>query len=134
MEFLVPHKIIKHFNIFPGMKVAELHQGSGFFTPLLKDAVGQYGNVHSFQYTNKRQIEVPEMVDLVVLINLPQRDKEIFDTSYRLLNTNGRMIFIDLKIDDIPEKITHLAGLSGFTRKNHFNAGSYHFGIVFKKR
>lgn len=137
MHFLDPQKILQHFAIEPGMHVAELHAGSGHFTPHLIKSVGTYGIVHSFQHSDEHDaIEVAELVDRVLAINLPSHaaPQVFFKKAYKVLKSGGKIIVVNVKHDPFfAEYFSHLAGLSGFIPEKSFYAGDHHFGLVFKK-
>lgn len=148
MQFLKPHSVIAHFDIVPGMHVAELHSGSGFFTQLLSEQVGPYGKVYELEgdiFTDEN-LTLPEQVDRMLISNIlfaaPSKPI-IFGHAYRGLKQGGKLVLIEWK-DDNPinghihdhlsaEEVMHLAGMAGFAREKHFNAGDHHYGIVFKK-
>ena len=137
MQFLDPQKVLSHFSIEPGMRVAELHSGSGHFTPLLLEAVGEYGALHSFQYDESADVaEFPESADRVLAINIPlvSNHHSIFSKAYRMLKPQGRIILIEQKDGRISEEAAaDLAGMAGFLREKRFAAGDLHFGLVFKR-
>jgi ubiquinone/menaquinone biosynthesis C-methylase UbiE len=154
MQFIAPHKVIVHFDIEPGMKVAELHAGSGFFTPLIRDRVGAYGNIHNIypehgDIFSEDEIELPKDIDRViaphVLFLAPSKSsrKRILSHAYRILNSGGKFIVIESNDENplVPqshdtvalEETQLLAELEGFVTEKQFNAGDYHYGIVFKK-
>lgn len=137
MQFLDPQKVIQHFLIAPGMRVAELHAGSGHFTPLIKKAAGEYGNVHSFQYDKSQDFfSLPELADRAIIINIPFDGAHhgMFSRAYRLLKPHGKMIFIEMHGDHVTqEQAMDFAGIAGFLHERRFNAGDHHFGLVFKR-
>ncbi len=137
MEFLIPHKILLHFGIVPGMCVVELHAGNGHFTEHLKEMVGAYGIVHSLQHDDSQSfLSLSEPVDCILLINIPfaAHPHASFKKAYKALKPDGKMILVEKKGIESPEEyFTHLAGLAGFAREKHFHAGEHHFGLVFKK-
>lgn len=136
MQFLQPQKVIRHFDIIEGMRVAELHPGSGFFTPHLLDRVGDYGHIHSMPHTDESDPDIPDLLDRVLAVNIPYASNphRLFAKAYRFMKPQGKMIVIDLKGGVLPEdQVVHLAGLAGFLREKRFNAGDHHFGLVFKK-
>ncbi len=154
MQFLQPTLVLQHFGINEGMTVAELHSGSGFFTPLLSEKVGKYGKVYALHHNADAIVEkenihpfiidsmledclvLPEPMDCVLVLNvfMLTHPHQAFSHAYRLLKSQGKMIVIDRKLDALPvEHVSHLAGIAGFIREKCFHAGSHHFGLVFKK-
>jgi predicted methyltransferase len=137
MHFLQPHLVAQHFDLKPGMHVAELHAGSGFFTPYIEKEVGTYGVVHSFQhYRDEMDTALPEKVDRVIVINVPvdAHRHSVFSKAYGMLKSEGKIIIIDPHLKEGAEQyVDKLASLAGFVRERRFNAGNHHFGLVFKK-
>lgn len=119
------------------MIVAELHAGSGFFTPYLLESVGDYGRAHSMQHIDEEtHLELPELADRILAINIPyiSNPYRLFKKAYRAMKSQGKMIVIDLRNGALSEdQAIHLAGLAGFNHEKRFNAGNHHFGLVFKK-
>jgi predicted methyltransferase len=137
MQFLDPQKVIQHFDLEKGMHVAELHAGSGHFTPHLKKHIGTYGLLHSLQHDESEEyIELPEKVERVLAINimLEGHHHALFKKAYRILKPGGKIIFIQVNGAEFSEAdIVHVAGLAGLLHERRFNAGDLHFGLVFKK-
>lgn len=83
-------------------------------------------------------------VDLVLMTNLlfqSQKKKEIFEEAKRVLKSSGRILVVDWKEDAsqgpekgrVPEKeVKKIAEDSGFEMEKEFEAGIYHYGLVFK--
>jgi ubiquinone/menaquinone biosynthesis C-methylase UbiE len=86
-------------------------------------------------------------VDLALLINIffqTKKHENILREAYRLLKKKGRLVVIDwkktyapfgppLEIRVLPEEIKKLAQKIGLREKFNFEAGAYHYGIVFER-
>lgn len=87
---------------------------------------GDFGNVE-FLVGEIESLPIPDKsIDLIIsncVINLSNRKQEVFDEAYRVLKTDGRMMFSDIVLlDDLPEFIVrsiegHIACLAGSVRK-----------------
>lgn len=84
-------------------------------------------------------------VDLVLMTNLlfqsKNRDK-VFKEAKRILRPEGQILVIDWKKNSLispgdgainKEDIEKLAQQEGFLKEKEFEAGNYHYGLIFKK-
>ena len=84
-------------------------------------------------------------VDLVLITNLlfqVQKKERIFEEAKKILKADGQMLVVDWKKDapfgPLENRITkeeakQLAEKSGFKLKKEFEAGKYHYGLVFQR-
>jgi tRNA A58 N-methylase Trm61 len=79
----------------------------------------------------------PQSVDRVILANTfsGTEDKStLLSHAYNFLKPGGKIIMIDLKGHEISQdQASSIVGCAGFVREKEFNAGDYHYGMVFKK-
>lgn len=80
--------------------------------------------------------------DLVLLSNILHQAHDssaLLDEARRILKQSGKLVLVDWS-DDAPmgplkkisqDKVKNLADEAGFTIKGHFDAGSYHWGLIF---
>lgn len=86
-----------------------------------------------------------DSVDLVLMTNLLfqiENKKAIFSQAGRILKKGGQILVIDWKegspfgpqgIRVVPEEVEELAKEVGLKLKKEFEAGDYHYGLVFTK-
>ncbi len=88
-----------------------------------------------------------ESIDFVIITNLffqTKKHKEILEEALRILKNGGKVFFADwvrtatplgppLEMRVKPEEVKKLAEKVGFSFEREFQAGPYHFGLVFKK-
>ena len=86
-------------------------------------------------------------LDLAMLHNMlfqSEKDDQVFLETYRLIKSGGKLIVIDWKNISAPfgpppakrikkEDVTKFATATGFTLLEEFEAGPYHFGLIFVK-
>lgn len=86
-------------------------------------------------------------VDRVVILNLlfqTEKHKEIFEEAKKVLKDNGKIIVIDWKTSSIlfgpkvslrvpEEKVKEMAKEIDLVLEKTFEAGEYHYGLVFRK-
>lgn len=84
-------------------------------------------------------------VDLVLMTNLLFQSKsqdKVFQEAKRILRSEGQILVVDWKKnklispgDDAVSKkeIEDLAQREGFVKEDEFEAGNYHYGLIFKK-
>jgi len=76
-------------------------------------------------------------VDRVLLANTFSNTSEkstLLSHAYNFLKPGGKMIMIDLKGHEMSQdQASSLVECGGFIREKDFNAGDYHYGMVFKK-
>src|SRR3989344_1809982 len=110
-------------------------------------------NVHNIE-TVQANLEIPQatklkdgMLDVVMLSSmLAQADhREIVAAeAYRILKPNGRVVVVEWDMTDkksgpplqptiARRDMEHIFKDAGFTFQKEFSAGSYHYGLVFKK-
>ncbi len=110
-------------------------------------------NIHNIE-TVWADLETPQatklkdgILDVVMLSNiLAQADQReaVVSEAYRILKPNGRSIVVEWDMTDKKSghplqptisrrDMEHLFTQAGFTFQKEFSAGSYHYGLVFKK-
>lgn len=86
-------------------------------------------------------------LDLIMLVNMlfqSTDDQKVFLESYRLAKAGGKMVVIDWKMTDAPfgpsvdkrikkEDAIRFAEVAEFKLLEEFEAGPYHFGLIFIK-
>lgn len=84
-------------------------------------------------------------VDLVLMTNLlfqAQKKKEIFEEAKRILKSNGKILVVDWKEDSLQgpidgriseKEVKEIAENVGLEIEKEFEAGIYHYGLVFVK-
>lgn len=92
--------------------------------------------------------KIPEAsLDLAMLHNIlfqSEKDQEVFLESHRLTKSGGKLVVIDWKSISAPfgpppakrikkEEATRFATEAGFSLLEEFEAGPYHFGLIFVK-
>ena len=119
-----PERVIEALELKPGMKVADLGAGTGYFTFRLADAVGTSGKVYAVdidkemndsvdkqaiakqadQVTTVLAVEhdplIPEPVDLIFSVNAYHHLKNraaYFKNAVRYLKPGGRVAIIDFR-------------------------------------
>lgn len=61
-RFVEPHKVVNHFHIRPGDRVADFGAGSGYFTKVLAEAVGPEGRVYACEIQKQLVEAIGELV------------------------------------------------------------------------
>jgi ubiquinone/menaquinone biosynthesis C-methylase UbiE len=77
-----------------------------------------------------------EVIDKVVISNIlfqAENKKNIIEEAYRILRPEGMAIVIEWKEKINKDEMERTFELAGFSFLKNFNAGSYHYGIIFKK-
>ncbi len=88
-----------------------------------------------------------ESLDFAFLINIlfqAENHQAIFQEAYRLLKVGGRLLIIDWLRRSSPfgpevsrrpkkEELKKIADYSGFKAVDEFEAGRYHYGLIFRK-
>lgn len=88
-----------------------------------------------------------ESLDVIVLINMlfmADKDNIVFQEAHRLAKSGGTLLVIDWKSISTPfgpalsdrikkEDVNRFAKDAGFTFSEEFEAGPYHFGLIFTK-
>lgn len=119
-----PERVIKALKLEPGMKVADLGAGTGYFTFRLAEAVGTSGKVYAIDIDEEmnasidkqavaKQMEnvqtvlgvehdplIPEKVDLIFSVNAYHHLKDrtaYFRNAARYLKPGGRVAIIDFR-------------------------------------
>jgi ubiquinone/menaquinone biosynthesis C-methylase UbiE len=119
-----PERVIKALNLEPGMTVADLGSGTGYFTFRLAEAVGPSGKVYAVDIDEEmnasidkqavaKQMEnvktilavghdplIPEKVDLIFSVNAYHHIKDrasYFRNAARYLKPSGRVAIIDFR-------------------------------------
>ena len=119
-----PERVIKALNLEPGMTVADLGSGTGYFTFRLAEAVGPSGKVYAVDIDEEmnasidkqavaKQMEnvktilavghdplIPEKVDLIFSVNAYHHIKnraDYFRNAARYLKLGGRIAIIDFR-------------------------------------
>ncbi len=119
-----PERVVQALQLKPGMSVADLGSGTGYFTFRLAEAVGEKGKVYAIdieaamndsidQQAIKKQAEnvqtvlavehdplVPEKVDLIFSVNAYHHLKnrtDYFKNAARYLKPGGRVAIIDFR-------------------------------------
>ena len=87
----------------------------------------------------------PESIDMVFIPNVlfqAENRSAIIIEAFRILKTDGRLIIIDWIGKNIPaeingqiskDEVIRLAKDQGFNFQKDFDAGQYHFGVIFRK-
>jgi ubiquinone/menaquinone biosynthesis C-methylase UbiE len=89
----------------------------------------------------------PATLDSAMLINImfqSRKNEDMLKEANRLLKTGGKLLVVDWKVSATPfgpplnqrippEQLTTLAQKTGFSVANEFEAGPYHYGIMFVK-
>jgi ubiquinone/menaquinone biosynthesis C-methylase UbiE len=85
------------------------------------------------------------LLDLVLMTNIlfeVENKKAIFDEAKRVLKKNGKILVVDWKPESAvgpkekrisPEELKKVAKNAGLTLEKDFQAGDYHYGLVFTK-
>jgi ubiquinone/menaquinone biosynthesis C-methylase UbiE len=76
------------------------------------------------------------VIDKVVISNIlfqAENKKNIIEEAYRILRPEGMAIVIEWKEKINKDEMERTFELAGFSFLKNFNAGSYHYGIIFKK-
>jgi len=92
----------------------------------------------------KNSLLLDDSCDWVLMTNLlfeVDNIPAVFDEAKRVLKKKGRILVVDWKKDVSfgpvspvdPEKIKEIAREKGFKLEKEFEAGVYHFGLVFEK-
>ena len=119
-----PERVIKELKLEPGMKVADLGSGTGYFTFRLAEAVGSSGKVYAIDIDEEmnaivdkqsvaKQMEnvqtvlavghdplIPEKVDLIFSVNAYHHLKDrtaYFKNAARYLKPGGRVAILDFR-------------------------------------
>ncbi|MDH5764200.1 MAG: class I SAM-dependent methyltransferase [Nitrospinota bacterium] len=119
-----PDKVVKALKLEPGMKVADLGSGTGYFTFRLAEAVGDSGKVYAIDINkemnasiDKQSVEkqvdnvqtvlavehdplIPDKVDLIFSVNAYHHLKDrtaYFQNAARYLKPGGRVAIIDFR-------------------------------------
>lgn len=119
-----PERVVKALELKPGMKVADLGSGTGYFTFRLAEAVGSSGKIYAIDIDKDmnasidkqavaKQIEnvktvlavehdplIPEKVDLIFSVNAYHHLKDraaYFRNVARYLKPGGRIAIIDFR-------------------------------------
>jgi len=119
-----PEKVIASLDLKPGMKVADLGAGTGYFTFRLAESVGEKGTVYAIdieqemidsidrqaitkQADNVKTVKavehdplIPEKVDLIISVNVYhhlQDRSQYFKNAARYLKPGGRVAIIDFR-------------------------------------
>ena len=119
-----PERVVRFLQLKPGMKVADLGAGTGYFTFRLAAAVGSTGKVYAIdidkemntsvdQQSIKKQVEnvrtvlavehdplIPEKVDLIFSVNAYHHLQDraaYFKNAARYLKPGGRVAIIDFR-------------------------------------
>jgi len=91
--------------------------------------------------------KIDEPVDFALLVNTlfqSQKRAEIFVEAFRLLKPAGKLLVVDWKMSSGPlgpaqeikmpaSQAEDLATQAGFAKRNEFDAGQSHYGIIFQK-
>jgi ubiquinone/menaquinone biosynthesis C-methylase UbiE len=171
--FLHPHKVIPHFNIAEGMKVADMGSGHGHFSLPLAKRVGPSGRVYAIDLISEALDQLRSeasnqgishihfihgniekdrgsmlannSVNRVLLINtlfMLDNKEQAIKEALRILEPKGQMIIVDWHdsfnhLGPHPNNVItqrqaiELAESLGFVVKKEFDAGSFHYGIIF---
>lgn len=91
--------------------------------------------------------KIMESLDYVLLVNTlfqTKKHKEVLKEAYRLLKAQGKMLFVEWKAASGPvgpakelrlqrQTVEELAREVGFIKLKDFEAGQYHYGVIFQK-
>lgn len=89
----------------------------------------------------------PDSIDLTLLVNvlfLSQRQNQILEEAKRLTKPGGRMVVVDWKKAGTPfgpppdqrvdfKALDEMAKYLGLVKVDQFEAGRYHYGVIYKK-
>jgi ubiquinone/menaquinone biosynthesis C-methylase UbiE len=173
MSFLHPEKVLRHFHLSDGLKVADFGSGHGHFTVPVARSVGSYGRVFAIDVSDdaldhlrgeavgeglthihyiQANLEkergsylADNSVDRVLVINalfLAENKPAVLREALRVLHEKGFLILIDWKdsfnhLGPHPEHVfsedeaVRLARSEGFAVRKEFDAGDFHYGILF---
>ena len=92
----------------------------------------------------KSSLLLSESCDLVLMTNLlfeVEDIKKVLEEGKRVLKNGGKILIVDWKKEApfgpeervLPEKVKEIAQNLGFVLEDEFEAGSYHWALVFKK-
>ena len=103
-------------------------------------------NVQIIKSNVEERLPISEnSVDVVLMTNLLFQSKareKIFQEAKRILRPGGQILVVDWKKNRLispenntvsKEEIEKLAQKGGFIKEKEFEAGNYHYGLVFKK-
>lgn len=173
--FMEPDKIVREFGLQKRMSIADFGCGSGYFTILMAQIVGEKGVVTALDVVEtaldsvkvkakaagleniiatRADLEVfgssglsSDSQDMVLLANiLFQSEKKdlIFKEAARVLKKGGKLVVIDWKrgsggfgppdsLRTDHESMMSLVQNEGLKFEKDIDAGTFHYGIMFKK-
>ncbi len=173
--FINPEKVIAQLDIKPGVVVADLGCGHGYFTLPMAKAVAPEGRVWAVDVLNdaleavrsaaqlagavnietaRGDLEAPNgsklddhFVDVVLLHNVlfqSQKKQAIIREAKRILKVGGMFVLVDWRKDLVAigpqdgwrlslDEARALAQEEGFAFNKVFDAGEYHYGLIFIK-